>query len=150
MRAIVIVGALVAAAVAGGLVGCDPDATAPVAPEGTFDLVAVSPPIGGGPRLRIPAAIPMTSPGDSVRYVGGAFTLGAGRTWHVRLEQELVFDGRPPRRRVLEDGGRYAASRSGRQLVLDLYPGQGVLQNVPMLAIVSGDSVFYDAFLFAR
>lgn len=72
------------------------------------------------------------------------------RTWHVRLEEELVFGGSPPRPRVLELGGRYAARREGRQLVLDLYPGQPVLFDLATVAIVSGDSVFYSAFVFAR
>ena len=131
------------------LAGCAGGATGPEEPvSGTFVLRAVRPQAGS--ELAVPAAYPLSGAGDSVRVLGGSFTLEGG-SWSVRFEQEVVPRGGEVRPRVLEERGRFevAEARGGR-LVLDLYPGRMVTADRPWTAVLAGDTVHYGPGVFVR
>ncbi|HEU0076187.1 MAG TPA: hypothetical protein VFQ76_00985, partial [Longimicrobiaceae bacterium] len=130
------------------LAGCAGGATEP-GPEaaGTFVLRTVRP--GPGSELAVPAAYAVGGAGDSVRVLGGAFTLGGGR-WSVRSEQEVVSGG-VARGRTLEEGGSYTvAEEGGGRRVLDLYPGRLVTADRPWTAVLAGDTLHYGYGVYVR
>jgi hypothetical protein len=133
---------LLAAGCAGG--ATDPDDTA----SGTFVLRAVRP--QAEIELAVPAAYPLSGAGDSLRVLGGSFTL-EGSGWSVRFEQEVVPRGGAARPRVLEERGSFVvAEATGRRLVLDLYPGRLVTADRPWTAVLAGDTVHYGPGVFVR
>ena len=131
------------------LAGCAAGATSPGEPaSGTFVLRAVRPQAGS--ELAVPAAYPLSGAGDSVRVLGGAFTL-EGTSWSVRFEQELVARGGEVRPRVLEERGSFAVTEAGGgRRVLDLYPGRPVTADRPWTAVLAGDTVHYGPGVFVR
>ncbi len=132
------------------LAGCAGGATSPddETVSGTFALRAVRPQAGS--ELAVPAALPTGSAGDSVRVLGGTFTL-EGTSWSVRFEQEVVAGGGEGRARVLEERGSFAvAEAGGGRRVLDLYPGRFVTADRPWTAVLAGDTVHYGYGVFVR
>jgi hypothetical protein len=131
------------------LAGCAGGATGPEdTASGTFLLRAVRPQAGG--ELAVPATYPLSGAGDSVRVLGGSFTL-EGASWSVRFEQEVVPRGGEVRPRVLEERGRFVVAEArGRRLVLDLYPGRPVTADRPWTAVLAGDTVHYGPGVFVR
>jgi hypothetical protein len=131
------------------LAGCaggatDPDDTT----SGTFVLRTVRPTAGS--ELAVPAAYPLSGAGDSVRVLGGSFTL-EGASWSVRFEQVVVSRTGEVRPRVLEERGSFVvADAEGRRLVLDLYPGRPVTADRPWTAVLAGDTVHYGPGVFVR
>lgn len=125
------------------------EATAPSPPAGSFAMRAVQVQPEGVARL--PATLPGAAPGDSTRWVAGAFVLGAEGRWSVRIEQELRPAGGEARTRVLEEAGEWAVrERRGGRLVLELYPGRPMTADRPWTAVLSGDTVHYGAGVFVR
>ncbi|HEV2735000.1 MAG TPA: hypothetical protein VGV85_09165, partial [Longimicrobiaceae bacterium] len=131
------------------LAGCAGGATGPDEPaSGSFALRAVRP--QAGIELAVPAAYATGTGGDSVRVLGGAFTL-EGTSWSVRFEQELVARGGEVRPRVLEERGSFAVTEAGGgRRVLDLYPGRPVTADRPWTAVLAGDTVHYGPGVFVR
>ncbi len=131
------------------LAGCAGGATSPdESPSGTFVLRAVRPQAGS--QLAVPAGYPLSGAGDSVRVLGGTFTL-EGTSWSVRFEQEVVPPSGEVRPRVLEERGSFAVTEAGGgRLVLDLYPGRFVTADRPGTAVLAGDTVAYGPGVFVR
>jgi hypothetical protein len=131
------------------LAGCAGGATSPdEPPSGTFVLRAVRPQAGS--QLAVPAAYPLGGAGDSVRVLGGSFTL-EGSSWSVRFEQEVVPRSGEVRPRVLEERGSFAVTEAGGgRMVLDLYPGRFATADRPWTAVLAGDTVAYGYGVFVR
>lgn len=131
------------------LAGCAGGATSPdETTSGTFALRAVRPQAGS--ELAVPAVHSTGSAGDSVRVLGGRFTL-EGTSWTVRFEQEVVPGSGEVRARVLEERGSVAvAEAGGGRRVLDLYPGRFVTADRPWTAVLAGDTVHYGYGVFVR
>ena len=131
------------------LAGCAGGATSPdETTSGTFVLRALRP--RAGSELAVPAVHAVGSAGDSVRVLGGTFTL-EGTSWSVRFEEEVVPEGGAARPRVLEERGSFAvAEAGGGRRVLDLYPGRFVTADRPWTAVLAGDTVHYGYGVFVR
>lgn len=132
------------------LAGCAGGATSPDddPASGTFVLRAVRPQAGS--EVAVPGAYPLSGAGDSVRVLGGSFTL-EGASWSVRFEQEVVARGGEVRPRVLEERGSFAVTEAGGgRRVLDLYPGRFATADRPWTAVLAGDTVSYGPGVFVR
>ncbi len=137
---------------ASGLAACG-GPTEPRRLTGDFTLRAIYtsvPPYGAVP---VPAAVSASLSGDTIRYVGGSFTLRADGTWRERLDQELVFAGAAAVPRSLESSGRYRATLDAQhRILLDLHPEGGPVVAVIALgpAVLAGDTLYQTFGIFVR
>ncbi|HEY9428039.1 MAG TPA: hypothetical protein VIR34_12855 [Gemmatimonadaceae bacterium] len=129
-----------------GVFACDSSSVAGPA-AGSYGLSAVLSDTGN--PTPVPATLPRYGDGDTLHVLGGAFTLGPERSWHWQRTAELIhFEERVPQE--LELSGHYTARGQGDGVMLDLYPGQPILANIPGSAFIRHDSLFYGAGIFTR
>ena len=132
--------------VVAGILACDSGGVAGPA-AGRYTLAAVLGTVDG--PVSVPATIPYSANGDTLHVLAGSFSLGPGRSWRWQRSAEWIsVGGREPQE--LELSGSYTASSQGHGVMLDLYPGQAILANIPGSAFIRHDSLFYGAGIFTR
>ena len=149
MRPLTVRPVALAGLLAGVLAACQGDPTG-ARLRGVYTLRSVgvwTPPYA---ELPVPGSAVGAAPGDTIRYLAGAFVLTANGRWHERVVREVVGGG-SVRTDTLGGDGTYRVTPDapGRTL-LDLYPGKVYIANINAMAVISGDTLDHAPWVFVR
>ena len=140
---LLLLGFVLAAAVG----ACGRDATAPVGLQGTYTLRSVGPWTPPYAELPLPTSV---VPGDTIRYLAGAFVLTENGRWHERVVREVVGGGSVHTDTLGGDGSYRVSTDTLHRALLDLYPGLRYIAINNSIAVISGDTLYHAPWIFVR